>query len=125
MAVRLDKWLWATRFFKTRDLAVDAIKAGKVRVNHARAKPARLVNSGDTLAIKRDFEKFEITVTGLTEKRVGAKLAVDMYQESEESIALRIEAAKKRAVEYQSASPPETRPSGKERGKIRRFRGKD
>ncbi len=125
MSVRLDLWLWATRFFKTRSLAVAAIKSGKVLVNQDKVKPARNIGVGDEILIKRQQEIFKVEVLGLIDKRVSAKLAQEQYHEDEESRENRIAASKLRAFEFRGARPPSGRPSGRNRGRIRRFQGKD
>ncbi len=84
-AVRLDKWLWAVRFFKTRGLSQQAIKGGKVDINDQKPKPSRLVRVGDQLTITRGELVFEVSVTGLIERRVSAEQARQLYQESEAS----------------------------------------
>lgn len=83
---RLDKWLWAARFYKTRQLAAEAVKGGHVEVNGARAKPARGVKVGDRLSVRKAPFDFHIRVTGLRERRVSAREAQELYEESAESI---------------------------------------
>lgn len=85
-ATRLDKWLWAARFYKTRQLAAEAVKGGHVEVNGVRAKPARGVKIGDWLSIRKTPFDFDVTVTDLRERRVSAKEAQTLYEESAESI---------------------------------------
>ncbi len=82
-ATRLDKWLWAARFFKTRSLAQQAIKGGKVEINGQRAKPSRLVRIDDRLKITRGELLFEVDVQGLSERRVSAPQAAELYAETE------------------------------------------
>jgi ribosome-associated heat shock protein Hsp15 len=88
-AVRLDKWVWAARFFKTRQLAIEAITAGHVDVNGERAKPAKLIRVGDELTLRKPPYSTELVVRGLGEKRVSAQLACELYDEKPESIAAR------------------------------------
>lgn len=88
-SVRLDKWLWAARFFKSRTLAVVAIEAGRVLVADDRAKPARLIKVGERLIITREQEKFELVVRGITEQRKSAPLARLLYEETSESLLAR------------------------------------
>ncbi len=88
---RLDTWLWASRFYKTRKVSVDAIKNGRVTVNGQRAKPACLIGLNDELRIKRYQQEFSVVVTGLSDKRLGAPLAVNLYCETRESIESRIQ----------------------------------
>lgn len=87
--IRLDKWLWAARFFKTRAMATEAINGGKVHVNGQRAKPSKEVKIGSVLNISKNGYSWEITVTALTSQRRSAKEAVIMYEESAESHAKR------------------------------------
>jgi len=87
--LRLDKWLWAARFFKTRTLAVEAIEGGRVSLNGDRAKPAKEVRLGDTLAIRRPPFEFAIVVKGLSDKRGPAAVAATLYEETVESRARR------------------------------------
>ncbi len=93
--VRLDKWLWSVRFFKTRSLATDAVSSGKVLVDGSRAKPARQICIGQHLSIRKGPFEFSVQVDRLIEKRVGAKDAQTAYSESEESIQKRVELQEK------------------------------
>ena len=86
---RLDRWLMRARFYKTRGLAVDAIKIGRVEVNGVRAKPAKVVKVGDLIHLLRPPYKHEIEVRALTSHRVSARLAPDLYQETSASVAAR------------------------------------
>ena len=88
-SVRLDKWVWAARFFKTRQLAIEAITAGHVDVNGERAKPAKMIRIGDELNLRRPPYMTELVVRALGEKRVSAPLARELYDEKPESIAAR------------------------------------
>ncbi len=83
--LRIDKWLWAARFFKTRRLAVDALESGKVMVNGTRAKPAKAVGIGDILEIRTGKFRFEVEVLGLSGRRGGAPEAQKLYRETEDS----------------------------------------
>jgi ribosome-associated heat shock protein Hsp15 len=83
---RLDKWLWAARFYKTRQLAADAVKGGHVEVNGARAKPARNVRVGDRVRVRKAPYDYDIEVLALRQRRVSAREARDLYLESSESI---------------------------------------
>jgi ribosome-associated heat shock protein Hsp15 len=124
--VRLDKWLWAARFFKTRALAAQAVSGGKVQVNSSRVKPSRLIQRGETLRIRRGEDEFTITVLGLSLCRRPAVEARLLYEESEESIGLRQEAAKMRSLLAASGmAGPAKRPDKRERRKIREFIRKD
>jgi ribosome-associated heat shock protein Hsp15 len=87
--MRLDKWLWAARFFKTRTLAVEAIEGGRVSVNGDRAKPAKELKVGDTVSIRRPPFEHVITVRGLSDKRGPAAVAAALFEETEQSRARR------------------------------------
>ncbi len=89
MAVRLDKWLWAARFFKTRSIATQAVSGGKVHCNGKRVKPAKEVSVGDELRIHKGPYEFIIIVMGLNDKRRPAKEAILLYEETADSIAAR------------------------------------
>jgi len=107
-SVRLDKWLWAARFFKTRRVAADAIKGGKVRVDGARAKPARSVQAGQELAITKGEQDFVVTVEGLSDQRGPAVQAETLYTETAASVErreLRREQRRANAVPYQDQRP--------------------
>jgi ribosome-associated heat shock protein Hsp15 len=86
-SVRIDKWLWAARFFKTRSLATDAVDSGKVRLNGERVKPARSVKIADTLDIDNGSTEWEVEVRDLSDKRGSASVAQGLYSETEQSIA--------------------------------------
>ncbi|MCK9395315.1 MAG: S4 domain-containing protein [Methylobacter sp.] len=88
-AIRLDKWLWTARFFKTRKLAAEAISGGKVHVNDQRAKPGKEVKTGAMLSISKDNYRWEITITAINGQRRSAKEAALLYEESAESLAKR------------------------------------
>ena len=92
-SVRIDKWLWAARFFKTRSLAQDAIELGRVRMRGERIKPSREVKPGDLLEITRAEEHFEVYVEALSQVRGPAKEAQKLYRETDESLVLRERAA--------------------------------
>ncbi len=123
--VRLDKWLWAARFFKTRALATEAIGGGKVHVNEQRVKPARAVNVGDVIEVWRGLDRYTIVVEGLSSRRGPAREAQKLYRETPESIASREEAAALRKMQYQGARPSPHRPSGRDRRRIRSLTGKE
>jgi ribosome-associated heat shock protein Hsp15 len=122
--VRLDKWLWAARFFKTRSLSAEAISGGKVHLNDHRVKPARAVSVGDSLTIHRGYDEYVVTILGLAEKRGSAKVAQTLYEETDESIYRREQAADMRKYQHQGLQAGERRPSGRDRQKIRRLSGK-
>lgn len=124
-SVRLDKWLWAARFFKTRSLAAEAARGGKVHVGGDRAKPARPVRIGDRLEIRRGPHEWVVTVTDLSAKRGPATEAVLLYEETAESIRKRN--AARAQVQAQAAPFRERggRPTKKDRRERVRFAGKD
>lgn len=117
--VRLDIWLWAARFFKTRSLAKQAIETGKVEIGGQRAKPSRTVHAGDALRITRGEEVFEVDVRGLSDTRAAAPVAQALYLESAASRARREAARAQRAAERTGYRPPEGRPDKRARRLIR------
>ena len=121
---RIDKWLWAARFFKTRSLAAVAVKSGKVRVNEGRAKPSRLVQVDDQLRIQRGNFSYDITINAIAEKRVSAKQAQHLFSESEESIRLREELAETLRIERKASAQYGGRPDKQGRRNLLRLQGK-
>lgn len=117
--VRLDVWLWAARFFKTRALAKRAIEGGKVEVGELPGKPAKLVHVGDRLKISRGEETFEVEVIALSERRGSASQAQRSYSESEASRATRIAAAEQRRLAAAGYQKPATKPDKRARRLIR------
>ena len=105
--VRIDKWLWAARFFKTRSAATEAVLSGHVQLKGARVKPAKEVRLADTLEIRRGLTQWTVVVTGLAERRGSAEVAAGLYDETPESVADR----EQRALEMRLA-----RPLGADRG---------
>ncbi|MBF0159045.1 MAG: RNA-binding protein [Magnetococcales bacterium] len=122
-AVRLDKWLWAARFFKTRALAVTAIEGGKVHVDGAKAKPGRGVHLGNRLTIRRGHELFEVHVTGLSESRGPATVAMTLYQESEASLQARQQQQQDYRLGLLSRPVAGGRPTKKDRRDWQRHQG--
>jgi ribosome-associated heat shock protein Hsp15 len=118
-SVRLDLWLWAARFFKTRSLAKHAIETGKIEVDGQRAKPARGVRIGDALKIARGEEIFEIEVRGLSVVRGPASAAQALYSESEASRLRREGERAQRAAERAGYRAPESKPDKRARRLIR------
>lgn len=118
---RLDKWLWAARFYKTRALAVEAVSGGKVHVNGARVKPSRSVQAGDRLSITRGEYVYEIEVKALCPRRGPAKEAQLLYEESADSINTRQSLAEERRLQRASQPAPQRRPDKRSRRKIIRF----
>lgn len=117
--VRLDLWLWAARFFKTRTLARQAIETGKVDLGGQRAKPSRGVRVGDALAVQRAEERFEIEVLALSDMRGPARVAQTLYRESDASKLAREQARALRSAECAGYRPPESRPDKRARRLIR------
>lgn len=120
--VRLDKWLWAARFFKTRSLAVDAIDGGKVQVNDERVKRARLVQAGDQLRIRQGPYELRVVVRAVSERRGSAAIAATLYEEHAESKAAREALALQMRAQAAHFRYDEGRPSKKERRDLERFR---
>jgi ribosome-associated heat shock protein Hsp15 len=118
-SVRLDLWLWAARFYKTRSLAKQAIETGKVDVGGQRAKASRTVRVGDAMRIARGEEAFEIEVVGLSDQRGSAKIAQTLYVESEASKTRRLEILATLRAARAGYQPPETKPDKRARRLIR------
>ncbi len=123
--LRLDKWLWAARFFKTRAAAAEAVGGGKVHVNGQRVKPARTVHVGDELEIHRAQEAMSVTVRGINARRRPASEAQALYEEHETSRLAREQAREQRRLLNAAMPHPQHRPDKRERRRIRRFTGKD
>lgn len=121
--VRIDKWLWAARFFKTRAMASKACDLGRIRSNGMEAKPAREVRLGDMLHVKNEGGEFEIEVLQLSEMRGPAAVAQALYRETEASKEARARVAEERKAMQQYAPLPERRPSKRDRRRIIQFRG--
>ncbi len=117
--VRLDLWLWAARFFRTRALAKQAIETGKVDVGGQRAKPARSVRLGDALAVTRGEDRFEVEVLGLSDMRGPAVVAQALYRETEASRLAREQVHATRVAARAGFRPPEGRPDKRARRLIR------
>lgn len=121
--VRVDKWLWAARFFKTRTLASDAVEGGKAHLNGQRVKPSKDVKIGDRLHITVGDMVWEITVLGLSEKRGPAPIAQALYEETPESCARREQQKENHAFAADPAQAVKGRPTKKDRRMIHRFTG--
>jgi ribosome-associated heat shock protein Hsp15 len=113
--VRLDLWLWAARFFKTRSLAKQQVEAGKVEVNDIAGKPSKLVHVGDMLKVARGEERFEIAVAALSPQRGPAATARRLYRETEQSLAAREKAAELRRLQGAGYAKPPTKPDKRAR----------
>lgn len=120
--MRLDKWLWAARFFKTRQLATDAINGGKVHLNGQRVKPGRDVSVGARLEISKDQLSWDVKVLALATQRRPAKEACLLYEESPESLEKRLAELDRRRKDKEYNILPEGRPDKKGRREIHRFK---
>jgi ribosome-associated heat shock protein Hsp15 len=121
-SVRLDKWLWAARFFKTRSVAREAVSGGKVHLNGNRAKPGRSLNIGDVLRIQRGDDEYTITVVELGIRRGPAVVARTFYEECEESRLKREQLKEQRKLEHDQFTKRERRPDKQQRRRIVRFK---
>jgi len=122
--VRIDKWLWAARFFKTRSLAKKNVEQGKIKVSGQKCKPSRSVQIGDLVSIKKSDLLWEVEVTSLADKRGSATIAQTLYQETEESIRNRESQTLLKKAEYHSTPKPDKRPTKKQRRDIKIFKNK-
>ncbi|WP_373778112.1 ribosome-associated heat shock protein Hsp15 [Glaesserella sp.] len=120
--VRLDKWLWAARFYKTRSIAKAMIEGGKVHYNGQRAKTSKIVEIGATIKLRQGNEEKEITVIALSDQRRGASEAQLLYQETEKSVVEREKLAFARKVNALSMPHPDRRPNKKERRDLLKFK---
>jgi len=120
--MRLDKWLWCARFYKTRSIAADAIKSGKIRIHGERPRPAKMISPGDTVLIRKDACKYEITIRKLPGARLSANNAILLYDESDESIQNRQQAG--RQLKAEAAMFPRTigRPTKCDRRDLMKFK---
>ncbi|MDC1312059.1 RNA-binding S4 domain-containing protein [Burkholderiales bacterium] len=124
--VRIDKWLWAARFYKTRTLAASAINNGRIKLNGARIKPSKQVKISDTLVIQSNPFTWDIQVISLAERRVSAVLAKTLYEESTESMNEREKLTATLKLEKKQQIPiPKGRPTKRDREQIIRFKQKD
>jgi len=124
--VRIDKWLWAARFYKTRTLAANAVTNGRVKLNGARIKPSKQLRLNDKLIIQLAPYSWDIQVTSLVERRVSAVLAKTMYEESVESQTIRAELTELLKLEKKRDIPIQKgRPTKRDRKQIIRFKQKD
>lgn len=116
--VRLDKWLWACRFYKTRTLAKNMIDGGKVHYNGQRCKASKLVEIGATIKLAQGYDEKTVLVKGLAEKRLSAPLAQALYEETSDSLAIRQERAELRKTNSLFAPHPDTKPDKKMRRQL-------
>ncbi len=118
MAVRIDKWLWSTRFYKTRALAKKQVESGKVKLNGQKVKPSRNLNLGDKLVINKGELQWDIEILQLIDKRVGAKIAINCYNECTQSIKKREDKILESKLIYRSTPKPAKHPDKKSRREL-------
>ena len=121
-SVRVDKWLWAARFYKTRGLAQDAVAGGKVKLNGERVKPAKELKRGDRVAIRIGEFEWEVAVVALSDKRGSADIARTLYAESEDSRARRTAQVADRRAHAGVWGERKGRPTKRERREVERFK---
>ena len=119
--LRLDKWLWAARFYKTRTVAAQAVDAGHVRVDGERVKTAHAVRTGERVSVRKAGYVWDVTVTALSDRRGGAADAALLYKEDEASIAAREELAKQRKAAAEASPRYSGRPTKRQRRKLEDF----
>lgn len=120
--IRIDKWLWAARFFKTRSLATDAVSGGKIKLNGVPTKPARDVKIGDQLTIFNGDTRWSVVITALSDKRGPASEARQLYEETADSIAAREAEQARRKFTQEPAAEIHGRPTKRDRRQIERLR---
>ena len=123
--VRVDKWLWAARFFKTRSLAADAVDSGRVRVGEDKVKPARLLRLGEMLQIDNGADTWQVQVLGLSDVRAAAPIARTLYQETPGSVAARAAEAERRKLFREPGATLKGRPSKHDRRQYDKVSGQD
>lgn len=121
-SVRLDKWLWAARFYKTRSMARDAVQSGKVQYNGQRSKPGKIVELGASIKVPQGFDLKDLVVLQVKEQRLGAPLAQLMYEETQASEMLRASNVEARKLSAFHSPRPDHRPDKKQRRKIIQFK---
>jgi ribosome-associated heat shock protein Hsp15 len=122
-SVRLDKWLWAARFFKTRSLATDAVDRGKVTVNGDKVKPARAVRVGDVLDIDNGSDRWEVDVMNLSETRGPAPVARNLYEETDKGVQRRADVAEGRRLFREPTQDLKGRPTKRDRRQMGKVGG--
>jgi ribosome-associated heat shock protein Hsp15 len=120
--VRIDKWLWAARFFKTRGAATDAVLAGHVHVNGERVKPSKEIRAGDTVDVRIANNRWSVVVRGVADKRGSAAVAATLYDETPESTALREQHALERRLARPLGADLGARPTKRDRRRLERLR---
>ena len=123
--VRIDKWLWAARFFRTRALARDAIKGGKVQIEGVRVKPGRTLSVGDMLTVRKGDDEYVVTVDDTGDRRLSASLAAEKYTEDPDARLRREAAAEQRKLDWQARRERQRRPDKRQRRQIVRFTGRE
>ena len=124
--LRIDKWLWAARFYKTRSLAVEEVDKGRVRINDLEAKPSREVKAGDTVALRQGAVVRTLIVRGISSQRGSAPVAQQLYEETAESLVLRAKATEQRRLHSEPASSLEHgRPTKRDRRSLDKAHGND
>jgi len=123
--VRIDKWLWAARFFKTRSLAARACDLGRIQCNNQPAKPAREVHAGDVLRIRTEANEFEVEVLELSVVRGPSAVAQSLYRETDSSREQRLKLAEERKAMKLFSPAPEGRPTKRDRRRIIQFRSRN
>ena len=119
--IRIDKWLWAARFYKTRAIAKQAIDGGKVHINGNRPKPSKEVEPGEKIRLRQGFDEKTVIVRALSNQRLGAKDAQELYKETEESIEDREKISQQRKKQPKHWASPE-KPNKKQRRQIQQFK---
>lgn len=122
--IRIDKWLWAARFFKTRSLATTQVDGGKVKCNDDRVKPSHLVQEGDKLLITKGWDDITVYIKGLAERRGSAAVAQTLYEETKESLEKRQERAANRALIKDPSREIKARPTKRDRRELENYRWK-
>ncbi len=120
--IRLDKWLWAARFYKTRALATEAVKGGKVHLNLARIKPSHVVKVGELVRIRKEHQEQTVQVESLSDKRGSATIAQTLYSETQQSLKDRETMSETKRALYLANPTPPRRPNKKQRRSIIKFK---
>lgn len=123
-SIRIDRWLWTSRFFKTRQLATAAVNGGKIHLNRQRVKAGRLVKAGDALSIQKDSVLYEVTIIGINKTRRPAKEACLTYDESEQSRLKREQEQEIKKLVSATRPVPLHKPDKREREQLRQFKQK-
>jgi ribosome-associated heat shock protein Hsp15 len=120
--VRIDKWLWAARFFKTRSLATDAVDSGRIKLNNERCKPARMVHIDDLIDVDNGSMVWQVKVVGLSGQRGSATLARLLYLETEQSVQKRQQESEQRKIFFEPGAEIKGRPTKRDRRMLDRSR---